>query len=94
MRDEIIELRQYYQSRAIKSDPGKIYIPYKYIIPLNVSYNWSLQNLSSYYTDIGFIFFMLFLMLIVGAIYTATYFRLKKSKTGMLQLIHDYPFYI
>ncbi len=54
-RDNIVALRNYYQSNAIMAVEGSVAIPYKYIIPLNISFNRSLQNLSSYYTDIGFI---------------------------------------
>jgi hypothetical protein len=51
-RDYIVALRQYYQSHSIKSSENLLAIPYRYIIPLNIVFNWSLQNLSSYYTDI------------------------------------------
>lgn len=52
------EITTYYQSNAILKSNGTIYIPYKYILPFNVTFNWSLQNLSSYYTDIGIIWFL------------------------------------
>ncbi|MFA5748226.1 MAG: hypothetical protein WC872_03900 [Candidatus Absconditabacterales bacterium] len=68
-RDQILALRQYYQDHAIKTEYGKISIPYRYIIPFNVVFNRSLQNLSSYYTDIGFIRLFLFVFIIAGLIY-------------------------
>lgn len=42
-----------------------IAIPYSYMTPLNVIFNRSLQNLSSYYTDIGFIWILSLVLLIV-----------------------------
>jgi hypothetical protein len=68
-RDQILALRQYYQDHAIKTEYGKISIPYRYIIPFNVVFNRSLQNLSSYYTDIWFIRLFLFVFIIAWLIY-------------------------
>ena len=45
-----------------------IAIPYAFLTPFNVVFNWSLQNLSSYYTDIGFIWILSFILLIAGTI--------------------------
>lgn len=47
----------------------QIYFPYKYLNIFNISFNWSLQNLSSYYTDIGLVWLVLFIFTIVGLIY-------------------------
>lgn len=63
--DEIVNLRQYYQSHSISSDDDSVNIPYRYIVPLNISFNWSLQNLSSYYTDIGFVWVIVYILLII-----------------------------
>ena len=41
-------------------------LPYKLIIPFNVTFNWSLQNLSSYYTDIWIIWLIIFWITIIG----------------------------
>lgn len=41
-----------------------VYVPYKYITPFNISFNRSLQNLSSYYTDIGIVRLILFLLIL------------------------------
>lgn len=68
-RDYTVWLRQYYQNHSIKTEPGKINIPYRYIIPFNVVYNRSLQNLSSYYTDIGFVWMIMFIFIILSLIY-------------------------
>lgn len=51
-KDQIVALRQYYQNNAIRTEAGKIYVPYRFLVPFNVVFNRSLQNLSSYYTDI------------------------------------------
>ena len=47
-----------------------IAIPYAYLTPLNVIFNRSLQNLSSYYTDIGFIWILSLVLLLAGMIYS------------------------
>ncbi|MDR0283130.1 MAG: hypothetical protein LBI53_07795 [Candidatus Peribacteria bacterium] len=65
MRDHIVALRQYYQAHSIKSDAKKLYIPYRYVIPLNIVFNRSLQNHSSYYTDIGFSWILVLILLII-----------------------------
>ena len=74
--DEIANLRQYYQSHSISSTENSIYIPYRYLVPLNISFNWSLQNLSSYYTDIGFFWIIVYILIIVALIYAI----IKKNK--------------
>ncbi len=67
--DEIVSLRQYYQSHSILSDSWSVYIPYRYLVPLNISFNWSLQNLSSYYTDIWFVWVIMYILLIIALPY-------------------------
>ena len=67
--DEIVKLRQYYQSNSILSTENSINIPYRYLVPLNISFNRSLQNLSSYYTDIGFIWIILYILLLIALPY-------------------------
>jgi hypothetical protein len=64
-RDQIVALRQYYQNHAIQTEAGKINIPYRYLVPFNVTFNRSLQNLSSYYTDIGFVWLLIFMLLVL-----------------------------
>ncbi|MDR3168571.1 MAG: hypothetical protein LBU27_02165 [Candidatus Peribacteria bacterium] len=68
-RDQIVALRQYYQSHSIKSTAEVLAIPYRYIVPVNIVFNWSLQNLSSYYTDIGFARILMFILLVVSLPY-------------------------
>ena len=74
--DEIVNLRQYYQSHSISSSEGAITIPYRYLVPLNISFNWSLQNLSSYYTDIGFFWIFVYAFLLIALPYAI----IKKDK--------------
>lgn len=74
--DEIVNLRQYYQSHSISSSGNSISIPYRYLVPLNISFNWSLQNLSSYYTDIGFFWIIIYVFLIIALPYAI----IKKDK--------------
>lgn len=68
-RDQILALRQYYQDHSISTQAGKIAIPYRYLTPFNIVFNWSLQNLSSYYTDIGFVWLMIMGLLVLGFVY-------------------------
>lgn len=73
-------LTDYMQSRVVqvsKDNDGNvsIAIPYGQLTPLNVIFNRSLQNLSSYYTDIGFVWIISILLLLVGIISTAVYRR-------------------
>ncbi len=75
--DEIVNLRQYYQSHSISSDEDSINIPYRYLVPLNISFNWSLQNLSSYYTDIGFFWIIVYVFLLIALPYAI----IKRDKT-------------
>ncbi|MEF2175877.1 MAG: hypothetical protein V3575_05370 [Candidatus Absconditabacteria bacterium] len=44
-------------------------IPYNYLKVFNITFNWSLQNESSYYTDIGYIWLIVYFFVIVGFIY-------------------------
>ena len=74
--DEVVALRQYYQSHSISSTAEWVSIPYRYLVPLNISFNWSLQNLSSYYTDIGFVWVIIYVILLVSLPYAIV----KKNK--------------
>lgn len=69
VRDELVALRTFYQSHAIKQDNGTVYIPYRFLVPMNVVFNRSLQNLSSYYTDIGFVWLLFMVLMLVAAVY-------------------------
>ena len=70
LRTNIVNLKQYYENHSIYTENWTIYVPYRYIVPLNITFNWSLQNLSSYYTDIGFIWIFVFIFTIFGLIYS------------------------
>ena len=75
-RDQIVALRQYYQDHSIATSAGKLFIPYRYLTPVNIIFNWSLQNLSSYYTDIGFVRLFMLVFVVFGVIYAL----IKKDK--------------
>jgi len=70
MRDDVVKLRGYYQNKIIKSEEWKLFIPYKRLIPFNVVFNRSLQNHSSYYTDIWFVWLIAFVLLIIWLFYS------------------------
>lgn len=70
LMDLITRLQLYYQNHSIYRENGHIYMPYRYIVPLNITFNWSLQNLSSYYTDIWFIWIFIFIITILAFIYS------------------------
>ncbi len=46
-----------------------VYIPYSYLVPFNKTFNWSLQNPSSYYTDVWYIRLILLFTLFVWLLY-------------------------
>lgn len=69
MRDEIVQIRQRYQGRSIKALESSLMMPYRYMVPWNAVFNRSLQNLSSYYTDIGFIRGIIILLQIIAFMY-------------------------
>ena len=56
-------------TNAGKAAATVVYIPYKLLQPFNVTFNWSLQNLSSYYTDIGVVWLLLLVLVCLGLIY-------------------------
>lgn len=65
------ELIDAYQHRTIQVLPEGVFrIPYKFLMHANIVFNWSLQNPSSYYTDIGFVWLISMLLLIIGLIYS------------------------
>ena len=67
------EIKTFVQSNSIQkakfASGSQVNIPYKYIIPFNVTFNWSLQNLSSYYTDIGIIWLLGLGIVVLGLLY-------------------------
>ena len=76
LNDLIDDLVSYYQNNCIYTEKWKIFIPYRYIVPLNITFNRSLQNLSSYYTDIWFVRVFIFVFLIFSFVYSI----IKKDK--------------
>lgn len=85
-RDEIMALRKYYQVHSISTEPGKISVPYRYVVPFNIVFNRSLQNLSSYYTDIWFVWLMVFMLLVLGFIYAITNAKRYKEDMNLVSL--------
>lgn len=71
-KDEIKKLNDFINEYMITTTSDSVLVPYRYLIPFNVSLNWSLQNLSSYYTDIGIIWLILLLITVIGWFYTLT----------------------
>lgn len=69
LRDERTALKTYYQEHSIQTSDTSVFIPYRYLVPLNVVFNRSLQNLSSYYTDIGLIWLCVFVIMLGGLLY-------------------------
>lgn len=65
----IKEVNTYRSSRVVLTDATSISVPYKFLVPLNISYNRSLQNLSSYYTDIGFIRILVYCIMIIWLVH-------------------------
>lgn len=69
----INDIRAFMQNNTMKVEyhdgVSIVYLPYKYLTPSNITFNRSLQNLSSYYTDIGIIWLLLFIFAFVGLIY-------------------------
>lgn len=80
LRDYYTSLETYYKEHSIKTTDKSVYIPYRYIVPLNVIFNWSLQNHSSYYTDIGLIWLCVFAIMLLGLVYAiCTYDKKRKQ---------------
>ena len=70
LMDLVNDLMTYYQSHCIYRENWILYVPYRYIVPLNITFNRSLQNLSSYYTDIWFVWAFIFVFTIFSVIYS------------------------
>ena len=77
-------LRKYYQDHTIQTAAGKINIPYRYLTPFNIVFNRSLQNLSSYYTDIGFVWLLMLMLLVLGCIYVAAHAKRFRQDTNLV----------
>ena len=80
LRDYYTAIETYYKEHSIRTTDSSVYIPYRYIVPLNVVFNWSLQNHSSYYTDIGIIWLAVFALMLLGLLYAiCTYDKKRKQ---------------
>jgi len=80
LRDYFTAIETYYQEHSIKTTDEGVYIPYRYIVPLNVVFNRSLQNHSSYYTDIGLIWLCVFVIMLGWLVYAiCTYDKKRKN---------------
>lgn len=86
-RDWILAIRQYYQNYIIFTQEGVVNVPYRYLIPFNITFNRSLQNLSSYYTDIGFVWLLIFGLLVLGFIYSVCDTKRFKQDTNVSLLM-------
>lgn len=67
------QLTLYRQDKALLKSDDIISVPYRWIVPLNMTYNWSLQNLSSYYTDVGVVWLVLLVVLLTSMIWLLIY---------------------
>jgi len=80
-KDNINRINNFYKEFVIqRNDNNTISIPYRYIIPYNVSIVNDLQNNTSYYTDIGYIWYFCLFILILGFIYLSTFFHIENWK--------------
>jgi len=80
LRDERTALETYYQEHSIQTNDTSVFIPYRYIVPLNIVFNRSLQNLSSYYTDIGLIWLCIFVLMVGGLLYAILTYNKKQKQ--------------
>jgi hypothetical protein len=76
-KDLTRQLTLYWQDKVLLKDTVNgstvVSAPYRWIVPLNITYNWSLQNLSSYYTDIGVVWLILLVILATTTIWLLVY---------------------
>ncbi len=80
LRDYYSAIETYYKEHSIRTTDSSVFIPYRYIVPLNVVFNWSLQNHSSYYTDIGLIWLAVFAIMLLGLIYAICTYNKKRKQ--------------
>ncbi len=76
-KDLARQLNLYRQDKVLLKDTANgsavVSAPYRWIVPLNMTYNWSLQNLSSYYTDIGVVWLILLVILVTATVWLLIY---------------------
>ncbi len=68
--DAIKNVKAYYQDKSRSKNEGKVNLPYTSLVPFNITFNRSLQNLTSYYTDIGVIRLLSLFIILIGFIYS------------------------
>jgi len=71
LMQELEDLMQWNSARVVLDNTWnkEIYLPYKYLNFFNITFNRSLQNISSYYTDIGIIRLLLIIFSVVWLFY-------------------------
>jgi len=81
LRPQLQSLQAFMQENTIKviNNNGiqEVYAPYKYLVPSNITFNRSLQNLSSYYTDIGVVWLFMLYFVVLGLVYGMIHFEKK-----------------
>lgn len=70
LTDAMKDVKAYYQDKSRNKADGVVSLPYTLLVPFNVTFNWSLQNLTSYYTDIGVIWLLCLFIIFIGFIYS------------------------
>lgn len=70
LTDAIKDVKAYYQDKSRNKAEGAVSLPYTMLVPFNVTFNRSLQNLTSYYTDIGVIWLLCLFIIFLGFIYS------------------------
>lgn len=67
---ELDALMQGNTIKVVRTTTGvEVYVPYRFMNIFNISFNRSLQNLSSYYTDIWVVWLMLIVFVVLGLVY-------------------------
>ncbi len=84
MQTILKKITTYVESNAILKQDSITYIPYKLLVPFNVTFNWSLQNLSSYYTDIWIMWLIGLGLVILGLFY---WIALRKKPLVIISII-------
>lgn len=69
-QSQINLLNTFWQEWSWSKKGDTVMIPYKFLIPFNIVFNRSLQNLSSYYTDIGFIWLFVMFFVLSSGVYS------------------------
>ena len=69
-KSALLNVKSYFQDKSRKKEGVKISIPYTMLVPFNITFNWSLQNLTSYYTDIGIIRIIALMLIVLGFVYS------------------------